>query len=280
LDLERTVAGIVGATLYRFVLIRGATGAKYDFDGISQGSTAAFPSTAPITGLGGACLFLNPFSFFVIVGGEYLTGMPPTPTASQDAYTYNPANNQWITNTNFLPVPRSRLSCATSNGKAYFVGGRDATALTNRLDIFDGQTMNPGAPLPISVEYATAVIHNDHLYLLGGLNSQSTAVASVQKYQLSSNMWLPPVQNMLTSRSRFGASVISAPCGIRIITYGSSTSQHDAEWYDINANVWSTAEPSSAVILAKPAIQGQMTDAAQKIVIAVTTTDIFRRVSP
>ena len=108
-----------------------------------------------------------------------------------------------------LPVRRARIGLTAAEGRLYAVGGMTEDGVTDRLDIYDieAATWQRGAPRPLALANAGAVVVGETLIVPGGCDAEGQPAATTHLYDLAGDAW------------REGADLPTAICASAMTTY-------------------------------------------------------------
>jgi DNA-binding CsgD family transcriptional regulator/N-acetylneuraminic acid mutarotase len=108
-----------------------------------------------------------------------------------------------------LPVRRARIGLTAAGGRLYAIGGMTEDGVTDRLDIYDVEaaTWQRGAPRPLALANASAVIVGETMVVPGGCDAEGQPVATTHLYDLAEDAW------------RAGADLPTAICAYAMTTY-------------------------------------------------------------
>jgi N-acetylneuraminic acid mutarotase len=127
---------------------------------------------------------------FIFGIGTYLmlrpSGSPPLPAQLP---VLQPAS--WRTAASEAPTPRTEVTAAVLNGRAYVIGGLTADSkLSNAVDVFDLKTeeWSKGPPLPAGRHHTTAVTYGGKIYVIGGF-AERHGSASKAVYIFDGQKW-------------------------------------------------------------------------------------------
>jgi len=92
----------------------------------------------------------------------------------------------------------------------YAIGGENAGTPLNRVErLRAGETAwTTLQPMPSTRHAASAVVHNNEIYVFGGLANGGAALTNVEVYSIADNTWRNDVAPMPRARAGFGTAVI------------------------------------------------------------------------
>ena len=164
-----------------------------------------------------------------------------------------------------IPTPRGGLTAAaTSDGKVYTFGGcingSSSFCISDVVEAYDPgtNTWTSKAPMPTPRSFAKAIMHDNLIYVIGGLDIFDNGLATVECYNPANNTWSTKAA-MGTPRVLFGAAInhptviqqtqnlnkIFVAGGGTYLSYGYVLTPPLAsmEIYDIPSNTWSFTTP-------------------------------------
>ena len=152
----------------------------------------------------------------------------PTPTPGTCGWSEAPR----------IPVMMNGHAVTSLGAHLYSFGGTGNGSLSAASYKFDGTAWTSIASLPVALSGATAVNDGTNIYVLGGLDSSTTAVNTLYKYD--------PVTNSYATLAPLTAATFShgsAYLGGKIYKFGGDviaglTSTNALEIYDVAANTW------------------------------------------
>lgn len=108
-----------------------------------------------------------------------------------------------------LPVRRARIGLTAAEGRLYAVGGMTEDGVTDRVDIYDieAATWQRGAPRPLALANAGAVVVGETMIVPGGCNAEGQPAATTHLYDLAEDEW------------RAGADLPTPICAYAMTTY-------------------------------------------------------------
>jgi N-acetylneuraminic acid mutarotase len=172
-----------------------------------------------------------------------------TPAASNAHNVYTPATGAW-TGGAVLLTARSQLAAVTGpDGRIYAIGGlgATATAFLDTLEIYDpvADHWTTGTPMPTARAGLAACLLGGLIYAIGGENSTSNALNTVDVYNPAANTWgVTALPSLPAGRTRLAAS--PGPGGLMFAIGGfdnTRTAQTTVYGWDGSAAAWS-AQPS------------------------------------
>lgn len=204
------------------------------------------------------------------------SGTSPTPPSGYALLTSTTVGNLW-TPVAPVPTPRSTLAAASMNSKVYAIGGADANFnALNTVEIYDpsangwtsASSATPPASLPTSARGLAAVGLNGKVYVVGGVDTSSNILSTLQIYDPSTNTWVTGAA-MPTARSGLATAMV----GGKIYAVGGSSASGPLgtlEVYDPSTNAWSpgAAMPTARYGLAAVAANGKIFVIGGQAVIA------------
>ncbi|XP_033734838.1 kelch-like protein 20 [Pecten maximus] len=164
---------------------------------------------------------------------------------SKDFYRYDNDHNKWVALSPML-FPKSNFSLASLGGKIYCFGGltenQHPTEIIEVYDINKNRWSYQGM-LPTSLVDLACVVHEEHIFLLGGRTGVG-AHNLVVMYHPVEGQWITR-SGMLTPRFNFGACVVDEEiyvAGGQIYSQNSHTINRQAlksvEIFSIANNQW------------------------------------------
>ncbi|MHB8216260.1 MAG: kelch repeat-containing protein [Candidatus Sulfotelmatobacter sp.] len=247
--------------------VTAANGKIYAFGGKPNGSPASnanevfdptsntWTSMAAVrTHGGGSSLLFGAAGFTLgsapcLMGGHLNTTIPPVATTSVECF--NPSSDAWA----FLgALDRAGYDMAavvvpTANGIEFSgdvlsIGGNDGTALNTFLNTIEyyssGGWATAATKLPTARAQLAAVIDTtaNKLYAIGGFNSTSAALSTVEVLDLTTGLWSTAAP---LSAPRRGLSAVYLNGKIYAIGgYNGSSIVSTVEVYDPTGNTWTT----------------------------------------
>ena len=189
-----------------------ATGAFTDSSTrkLSVAGGTSFGKTALTTPVSGAAI-AEAGGVLYAIGGSDGTNVLTTIQA------YNPTMGIWtvLPNNVALATPRTNAAVASSAGKIYVIGGKDASNnVLSSVEVLDTTGANPAvSPFPGSLSVgrsaAGAAVFNQKLYVIGGSNSASSALSSVDIFDLVTGNPTPGSADAGATLSQASAAVLT-----------------------------------------------------------------------
>ena len=187
-----------------------------------------------------------------------LTGKFPHETPIPNVLIFDPEKDEWHTGAS-IPENRRRggAACAVSGSKAYITGGiidGHSSGTVNWLDAYDFETeaweMLPDAPR--KRDHVTSVIAEDHLYILGGRQTDyheegnfaaffKTNQAAVDRYDIKRQYWTTLGARLPVPTAGGGAAFLNG----KIYYTGGETVQekahHEVQVFSLDSQTWEVA---------------------------------------
>ncbi len=136
------------------------------------------------------------------------------------------------------PVAILDQATATQGGMLYSFGGVSTTIVANSYK-FDGTTWTAIAPLPLPLEFPTAVSDGTFIYILGGAEATAgTPQTSVFRYDPGTDTYTPMASFTVGTWNQ--AAVYMAGKIYKFAGTASAASTDALEIYDIGTNTWSS----------------------------------------
>lgn len=222
----------------------------------------------------------------VIAGKIYNVGGKTTRAVVTNNQIYDVATNTWSTG---APMPRGLWNSANAVVKniLYVFGGSTNGTFSGIVDYV--WAYNPKTnvwntmktAMPTAREAAVAVVENNIVYVIGGVNKGEARLATVESYDPATDTWDQPRHpaSLLVAKSRFAGGLIKPT----IVAAGGLVSAHgvsgDNEGYDATTNSWSSlaADPTSRVATCNGVIGAALYNAGGtgEAATAVTANDSF-----
>lgn len=178
----------------------------------------------------------------------YLIGGRPVSLVGNDLWRYDPRSNSW---TSLRPMPTARATehvAVFHNGRVFVIGGRTFDApgggAISSVEIYDVVSDNwtAGSPLPEPRADFGAVILNDKIYVIGGIDDAGTVQNTVFIYDIATNAWSSG-SPMPQGRASYAAGV----CGSQIFVIAGIDSgfllQNSNYAYDPGSDSWTVSVP-------------------------------------
>lgn len=178
----------------------------------------------------------------------YLMGGRPLSLVGNDLWRYDPRSNSW-TSLRSMPTARATEHVAVyHNGRAYVIGGRTFDApgggAISSVEIYDvaSDAWTSASPLPEPRSDFGAVVFNNRIYVIGGLDQSGAVRNTVFIYDIATNTWASG-SPMPQGRASYAAGV----CGSQIYTiagidpgFSLQTSNYA---YDPGSDSWTVSVP-------------------------------------
>lgn len=153
------------------------------------------------------------------------------------------------------PTERTEVAAAALDGRIYVVGGFEAPALGNllnlsiseKVEVYDPQTdrWTSKAPLPVGLHHAGLAAVGRHLYVVGGYTRSGLSVwkpvASLYRYDPQEDRWSEGTP-MPTPRGALALAVVNGRI-LAIGGYNGDINVPAVEEYDPQADRWATKAP-------------------------------------
>lgn len=172
-------------------------------------------------------------------------GAPPAVSVdSEEAGIAQPdgiGSCSWSAATAF-PVTILDQAMTSVGGAVYAFGGVSTSILASSYK-FDGSTWTPIAPLPLPLEFPSAVTDGTNIYIVGGAEpSAGTPQTSLFRYNVASNSYTPLAS--FTTGTWNQATVYLGGKIYKFAGTGPATASTDLlEIYDVAGNTWSAGAP-------------------------------------
>ena len=162
---------------------------------------------------------------------------------------YDPASDTWPDCGGGCDAPgaqRNGVAAAAHDGRIYYFGGWDPTAMASVADVHEFDPSTGGftdcggtcAGLPTPRRFMRAATVGDRIYVIGGLDG----LEAVEEYDPATDSWTNcdgGCTSMPTGRSSFDLAVLE---GV-IYVFGGSQDEDEVEAFDPATNTWETKAP-------------------------------------
>ena len=187
-----------------------------------------------------------------------LTGKFPHETPIPNVLIFDPEKDEWHTGAS-IPENRRRgaAACAVSGNKAYITGGiidGHSSGTVNWLDVYDFETeeWQPLPNAPRKRDHVTSVIAGDHLYVLGGRQTDyheednfaaffKTNQAALDRYDIKKQQWTTLKASLPVPTAGGGAAFMNG----KIYYTGGETAQekahHQVQVFGLDNQAWEIA---------------------------------------
>ena len=130
-------------------------------------------------------------SFFLIGGSSSYAA--PTANLVSAVDMYDPVTKTLTSAITTLPGPRMFCTAVSFDGKIYVIGGKDASGVSDRVDILDVDTLawSTGTIMTEARCALSAVVHEGRIYCLGGSTAADSSVAQLTNwiYDIGTDAW-------------------------------------------------------------------------------------------
>ena len=146
---------------------------------------------------------------------------------------YDPIINSWSFATP-MPTPRSSLAAAALNGKIYAIGGLNGSTPVATVEVYDLPSGSWGTAAPMNVaRYGlAAVATNGMIYAIGGTTGNGVALATIERYDPSTNTWVQEPSGLITPRLLLAAATVDGEIFVIGGCDGQGTALNAVEMYD------------------------------------------------
>jgi N-acetylneuraminic acid mutarotase len=142
----------------------------------------------------------------------------------------------WATSTVY-PVPILDQATVALGNNIYVFGGV-STAIIATANKFDGTTWTAIAPLPVALEFPTAVTDGTFIYILGGADTTGAPQTSLFRYDPVANTYTP-LASFTTGTWNAAAVYLNGKIYKFAGTGPATNSTNALEIYDVAGNTWS-----------------------------------------
>lgn len=130
-------------------------------------------------------------------GKTYVIGGFESGTTSKKLEVYDPTDNTWTTLSS-MSTARYFATAQVVDNKIYVIGGISNSSLTTTtgtyyktVEVYDPatNTWTTKASMPTARMGTSSVVHNNEIYVFGGMSSSATNLTKVEKYNPSTDSW-------------------------------------------------------------------------------------------
>ncbi|PYS99297.1 MAG: hypothetical protein DMF63_11780 [Acidobacteria bacterium] len=145
------------------------------------------------------------------------------------------------TESTVYPITILDQATAAVGSNLYSFGGVSTAIIANSYK-FDGTTWTPIAPLPVALEFPTAVSDGTNIYILGGANTAGTPQTTLYRYNVALDTYTP-LASFTTGTWNAAAVYLGGKIYKFAGTGPATASTNVLEIYDVATNTWTAGAP-------------------------------------
>ena len=121
---------------------------------------------------------------------------------------YNLSQQRWVTSAQLELTPRAALAAASVQENVFFLGGFGQSGPVDVVEqLGPGSALTVQTPLPTARGNLAATALGDSVYVIGGLDGTSRALADVHRFDLNANTW-EPMPRLIIAREGCAAAAV------------------------------------------------------------------------